>query len=149
MTESISDPRAAVQALARFYEGLSPRDLDRLPAFYAADARFKDPFNEVQGLAAIRGIFSHMFTALHEPRFVVTQQLVDGLQAFLVWEFRFRMRRFDTTTIQVIRGGSHLVLDAQGKVTLHRDYWDAAEELYEKLPGLGALMRWLRRQASR
>lgn len=143
------DPRAAVQALATFYERLASGDLDRLPTFYAADARFKDPFNEVQGLHAIRGIFAHMFQALHEPRFVITQQLVDGSQAFLVWEFRFRMRRFDTTTTQVIRGGSHLVLDTQGKVTLHRDYWDAAEELYEKLPGLGALMRWLRRQASR
>ena len=28
----------------------------------------------------------------------------------------------------------------------HRDYWDAAEELYEKLPVLGALMRLLRRK---
>jgi steroid delta-isomerase len=27
---------------------------------------------------------------------------------------------------------------------VHRDYWDAAEELYEKLPVLGALMRWLK-----
>ena len=102
----------------------------------------------MQGLPAIRGIFAHMFQALQEPRFVITQQLVDGSQAFLVWEFRFRMRRFDTATTQVIRGGSHLVLDAQGKVTLHRDYWDAAEELYEKLPGLGPLMRWLRRKAN-
>jgi len=31
-------------------------------------------------------------------------------------------------------------------VTLHRDYWDAANELYAQLPLIGALMRWLRRQ---
>ena len=36
--------------------------------------------------------------------------------------------------------------DAQ-RITLHRDYWDAAEELYEKLPLLGTLMRWLKRRA--
>ena len=45
-----------------------------------------------------------------------------------------------------MRGGSHLRFDAQGRIALHRDYWDAAEELYEKLPVLGALMRWLKRQ---
>jgi hypothetical protein len=39
-------------------------------------------------------------------------------------------------------------LDAQGLIVLHRDYWDAAEELYEKLPVVGALMRWLRRRAA-
>ena len=148
MTNAPPDHRAAIARLAAFYAQLGPQDLARLGEFYAPEARFKDPFNEVQGLPAIRQIFGHMFTALHAPRFVVTQQLVDGPQAFLVWEFRFRFRRFDTSTEQVVRGGSHLVLDSAGLVTLHRDYWDAAEELYEKLPGLGALMRWLRRRAN-
>ncbi len=41
-----------------------------------------------------------------------------------------------------------LLLDEQGLVLDHRDYWDAAEELYEKLPGVGALMRWLKRRAN-
>lgn len=145
---SPTDPRQAVRRLAQFYEQLQPQRLDELATHYASDARFKDPFNEVQGLPAIRRIFEHMFVALHEPHFVVTQQLVDGDQAFLVWEFRFRFRRFDTVTEQVVRGGSHLVLGPDGRVTLHRDYWDAAEELYEKLPGLGALMRWLKRRAN-
>jgi hypothetical protein len=31
-----------------------------------------------------------------------------------------------------------LVLDDQMRITLHRDYWDAAEELYEKLPWVAA-----------
>lgn len=144
-----TDLREAVHRLADFYAGLQPQDLDRLDRFYAPNAHFKDPFNEVRGLQAIRRIFEHMFTSLQEPRFIVTRQLVDGQQAFLVWEFRFRLRRFDTATEQVIRGGSHLELAPDGKVTNHRDYWDAAEELYEKLPGLGVLMRWLKRQASR
>jgi len=49
---------------------------------------------------------------------------------------------------QTVRGASHLVLDEQGLVTLHRDYWDVAEELYEKLPVVGALMRWLKKRAN-
>ncbi|NDH57873.1 MAG: nuclear transport factor 2 family protein, partial [Betaproteobacteria bacterium] len=34
----------------------------------------------------------------------------------------------------------------EGKIAEHRDYWDAAEELYEKIPLLRWLMRWLRRK---
>jgi hypothetical protein len=45
-------------------------------------------------------------------------------------------------------GASHLVFDAASKVQIHRDYWDAAEELYEKLPWVGSLMRWLKRRAN-
>ncbi|MBL0918863.1 MAG: nuclear transport factor 2 family protein [Hydrogenophaga sp.] len=144
-----TDPRAATERIVGFYESLSPAALDRLGEFYTDDARFKDPFNEVRGVAAIRGVFEHMYASLHEPRFVVTQRVVDGAQCFLVWEFRFRFRRFDTRTAQVVRGGSHLVLAADGRIADHRDYWDAAEELYEKLPAVGALMRWLKRRANR
>jgi steroid delta-isomerase len=31
-------------------------------------------------------------------------------------------------------------------VAYHRDYWDSAEELYEKVPLLGAFMCWLKRR---
>jgi len=142
------DSRTAVAGITRWFESLTPGNLGQLEAFYSADARFKDPFNDVRGVSAITQIFKHMFVALHEPRFVVTQQIVDGAQAFLVWEFRFRFKRFDTVTEQVIRGGSHLTLSEDGRISEHRDYWDAAEELYEKLPGLGVLMRWLKRRAN-
>ena len=140
--------RAAVERIVQAFEQLQPDSVAQLTTLYTEHARFKDPFNEVQGHAAIRRIFEHMFTSLHEPRFVVTQRIVDGAQVFLVWEFRFRFQRFDTVTAQVIRGGSHLVLAADGRITDHRDYWDAAEELYEKLPGVGTVMRWLKRKAN-
>jgi steroid Delta-isomerase len=138
----------AVHNLAQFFEHLKPEDLPRLHQLYAADARFKDPFNEVQGLSAIEHIFAHMFKALDTPHFIVTERIVQGQQAFLVWDFRFRFKRFDTQTWQTVRGGSHLVFNETGLVTLHRDYWDAAEELYEKLPVVGGVMRWLKRRAN-
>jgi steroid Delta-isomerase len=143
-----TESRAAVDRISAYFEALSPQSLADIGTLYAPNARFKDPFNEVHGVPAIRGIFEHMFHNLHQPRFVVTQQVVDGAQAFLVWEFRFRFKRFDTVTEQVIRGGSHLVLAPDGRISDHRDYWDAAEELYEKLPGVGSLMRWLKRRAN-
>lgn len=139
---------AAVQRLVQFFEQLQPQDLPRLPELYAPEARFKDPFNEVQGLEAITHIFAHMFEALDGPHFIVTERIVQGQQCFLVWDFRFRFKRFDTKTWQTVRGGTHLQFNAQGLVTLHRDYWDAAEELYEKLPLVGGLMRWLKRRAN-
>lgn len=139
--------RAAVDRLCELFEHLSGERLSELAPLYAEGARFKDPFNEVFGSAAITQIFEHMFESLHEPRFVVSQRIVDSAQVFLVWEMHFRFKRFDTVTPQVIRGGSHLTLAEDGRVQDHRDYWDAAEELYEKLPVVGGLMRWLKKRA--
>jgi len=147
MSEAL-DPRATAEQIAHLFETLTPQSLPRLAALYAEGARFKDPFNEVFGTAAITHIFEHMFKSLHEPRFVVTQRIVDGTQLFLVWEMHFRFMRFDTESPQVIRGGSHLTLTPDGRISDHRDYWDAAEELYEKLPVVGGLMRWMKRRAN-
>ena len=140
--------RQATQDLVTFFETLSPQSVAQLHTVYEPQARFKDPFNEVQGLPEIERIFRHMYVALEQPHFVITGQLVDGDQAFLTWEFRFRFKRFDTHTPQTVRGASHVVFNAQGLVTMHRDYWDAAEELYEKLPVLGGFMRWLKKRAN-
>jgi ketosteroid isomerase-like protein len=140
--------RQRFEQIAHFFETLTPQSVSDLKDFYSASARFKDPFNDVKGVPAIEKIFEHMFVSLTQPHFVITGQVVDGDQAFLSWEFRFRFKRFDTQTDQVVLGTSHLVLDAQQRISVHRDYWDAAEELYEKLPWVGALMRWLKKKAN-
>ena len=98
-------------------------------------------------MPAIRQVFSHMYESLAQPRFVVTGCIVDGQECFLTWDFIFHFKRFDTTALQTVRGGSHLKFNAAGLLDFHRDYWDAAEELYEKLPLVGRLMRWLKNRA--
>ncbi|MBP8309668.1 MAG: nuclear transport factor 2 family protein [Burkholderiaceae bacterium] len=138
-------PASAVARIVDFFEHLAPADLARIDQIYASDAHFKDPFNEVRGCAAIGAIFGHMFEQVAEPRFIVHDRIGDEHEVFLTWDFEFRRGRGDTLRI---RGASHLRLNGQGRITWHRDYWDAAEELYEKLPLVGTLMRWLKRRAA-
>jgi steroid delta-isomerase len=137
---------ANLQRLVHYFESLSPASVRQLDNIYAEDAFFKDPFNEVRGLPAITRIFSHMFVQVDAPRFVVTTRMTQGDDAFLTWNFLFRMKRLSDGE-QCIRGATHLRFNADGLVDMHRDYWDAAEELYEKLPVLGSLMRALKRAA--
>ena len=143
-----TDPR--VGAVVDLFESLSPADLPGLRGVYAPDARFKDPFNAVQGLPAIARIFDHMFRQLDAPRFTVRDIVAQGDDVFLTWDFNFRTgrpgQRRGARAMQ-IHGASHLRFDAGGQVVMHRDYWDAAEELYEKLPIIGLVVRWLKRRA--
>ena len=140
--------RQKFKDIAHYFETLTPESVGQIKSLYAPAARFKDPFNDVRGTAEIERIFQHMYVSLTQPRFVIVEQIVDGSQAFLTWEFRFKFKRFDTQTEQVVFGTTHLVLDERGQISLHRDYWDAAEELYEKLPVVGSLMRWLKGRAN-
>ena len=137
-----------VDTIVRFFETLTPAQVERLADLYTADAQFKDPFNAVQGLAAVQQVYRHMYVSLESPHFIVTNRIVDGHQCFLTWEFKFSFRNFRKGVPQTVVGGSHLVLADDGRIRLHRDYWDAAEELYEKLPVVGSFMRWLKQRAN-
>ena len=139
------DPRVE-RVCAFFDEMASPDDLRRLPQVYADDAWFKDPFNQVQGRDAIAKIFAHMYEQVDAPRFHMLETVSEGDTAFFVWTFRFRRKGAHGDPIVVV-GCSHIRFAADGRIAYHRDYWDPAEGIYEKLPWIGGLFRWLRRKA--
>ena len=139
-----TDPHTA--KVIAFYEALTPELLKRLDAVYADDARFIDPFNDVSGVAAIRRVFEHMFETLDAPRFQIVLTVTEGYHCFLLWNFRFR--RKGRANASLIHGSTHVRFAADGRIAWHRDYWDPAREVYEFVPLLGALMRWLRRRLS-
>lgn len=137
-------PHPHLQTITRFFEQLRAEDVALLGRHYGEHAYFRDPFNEVRGLAAVQRIFGHMFETLDEPRFLVRDAFGEGEQAFLTWDFVFRRRPGGAQWR--IHGSSHLRFGPDGKVIYHRDYWDAAEELWERLPLLGAVLRRLKRR---
>lgn len=136
--------RASLSALVSFYEHLTPASLTQIRMLYAPQAYFKDPFNEVEGIANIERIFAHMFAQVTRPRFVVDTTVLEGDQALLCWRFSFVSGGRDIE----VRGASHVRFDAEARVCLHRDYWDTGEELYAKFPLLGPLVRALARRLS-
>ncbi|KTG17053.1 hypothetical protein AUR63_02610 [Guyparkeria sp. XI15] len=123
-------------------ETLRVDNLAALDAVLTPEARFVDPFNDVHGIEAIRGVFAHGFEHCPGMRFQVFARAVDGQHALLRW----RMTCDDSSTDLVIEGMSELTLAPDGRVAAHVDYWDPAAQLYERVPVLGWLLRRIRRR---
>ncbi len=126
--------------LLQWYGALDRASLERIDEFYAAESLFKDPFNDIKGIRSIRRIFEHMFETTEDPRFVILESMGQGDQGFATWRFEFSLKGRAYTVL----GATHFRFDAAGLVTEHRDYWDAAEELWQKLPLIGGPVKWLR-----
>jgi steroid Delta-isomerase len=137
--------KALTQAIY-FFEHISPEQVAQLDQLYSTDAYFKDPFNEVRGIAPIKDIFAHMFVKVNQPSFKVLSGIENQQEAFLTWDFFLTFK--GETLRRKIHGSSHLRFSPEEKIIYHRDYWDAAEELYEQLPVVGSLMRFLKRRAN-
>lgn len=137
---------SAVDSLVRWFQNLSPETVTQAGAYYAAGAVFRDPFNDVRGVPAIRRIYAHLFEQVRHPRFRVTQRYIEEGSAVLLWEFSFIGDAGDQAT--VIRGASHLQFDHEGLVTLHQDYWDPTPDIYQRVPLLGRMIGWVRQRLS-
>lgn len=137
---------APVDRIVACFESLTPEALDALYGIYAPQCRFVDPFNDVRGADAVVDIFRHMFLVLDEPRFRVLERFHGSSGLCLTWQFEFRFRHYRRHTLQQVPGASVLRLDGDGRIVEHRDYWDAAAGIYEQLPAVGVLMRWLKKQ---
>lgn len=125
-----------------WFASLSPLTLEDIDAVYAESATFRDPFQVLHGRAAIKALYVRMFQRLQAPRFVIGTVVAQGDQAFVSWDFSFVLGG----RAQQIHGGTLLTLAADGRIAAHRDYWDAAEGVYEKLPLIGALLRVIKRR---
>ena len=55
--------------------------------YVTADVRFKDPFNDVRGVDAMRRIFQHMFENVQDVKFRAQDMASEGPMCLMSWHF--------------------------------------------------------------
>jgi steroid Delta-isomerase len=132
-------------AYARFYETLTPERLGQLDTLCAPDVRFVDPFNDLRGLSDLYRVFDHMFTVLEAPKFVIEDTALSPAAAYFKWTFTARAKGRASMPIHLV-GMSEVRFAPSGLIIEHIDHWDAASQLYARLPVIGGAFRWLGRR---
>lgn len=133
-----------------FFSDLQGADLSTLDQLYARDALFKDPVHEVRGLVALQDYFTDLCGELQECRFEYLDELVScsntemqAYRAYIKWMMHFRHPKLGGKLIGV-RGVSHIQYGE--KIHFHEDIYDLGQMLYEHVPVVGGLTRWLKRR---
>lgn len=125
---------------------MEPGNLAELDGVVADAVRFRDPFNDVTGRAALRRVFERMFEDVAEPRFVVRRKTWEEDVCLVAWTFDARMRSSGKPL--KFEGMSEVRVDVGGHVIEHVDHWDPARSIYEDVPVLGAVLRRIRKRLS-
>ena len=129
-----------MEALLNFFENIDADGLEKLDQYYTDECYFRDPFNEVHSREELYKLFKAMLK-LKDLGFDIHDRIQQGDKAFITWDFRFKALGKQ----QCIHGGSLLTFAEDGRVKSHVDYWDAAEGVYEKIPGLGSILRLIKK----
>ena len=135
---------ARLDAYGRAWEELAPDSVSALSALLDEQVRFLDPFNELTGRAAFERLLRATFEHLETPHFTVQDTAISSKAGYLRWRMTARSKRGGIDL--AIEGMSEVHFSPEGLVTVHIDHWDAAGQLYEKVPLLGRVLAALRRR---
>lgn len=137
--------RAALDRFADFVSQMSPESMrEKVGQVYAADAYFNDTLKEIVGVQAIEEYMVRSMEATESVRVVVDDISGSGGDYYVRWTMDIHFKKYNDGQVARSVGISHLRFNADGKIVLHKDYWDAAGGLYEYLPVVGGLMRWIK-----
>jgi steroid Delta-isomerase len=127
-----------------FYDTFSPAWLERLPELYAPGFDFADPFHAIRGdFAALRGYFERVLK-LPVTRFITEDVATGDDGSYVRWRWEWKLRA--NSELRVVPGVTHLRFDDAGRVTYHRDLFDAAGGFFEALPVIGGALRLIKRR---
>ncbi len=132
---------ALVEHFKDYFRQLHRSDLSQLRRMYADDLVFRDPVHEIRGLVELEDYYTALCADLTECRFEYLDELINGRSAYIKWVMHFRHPKLGNRPVSV-RGVSHLRFGE--KIEFHEDFYDMGAMLYEQLPLLGNLTRWLR-----
>lgn len=135
----------ALQSFVNTYESLEKGKWQPLAALYAEDIIFQDPLQRIQGLPALMAYFESLYTHLSYCRFQVLTTCHQEQQAFVTWTMRYSHSRLKGGREIFVEGATHLQF--QDKITMHRDYTDLGQMLYEHIPLLGGVIHTIKRRA--
>lgn len=128
-----------------FFENIKQDTLiEEYQKIFDINAKFKDPFNEVEGLDKIFDIFQDMYLKLDNPRFKVIEVVEQGNVAYLKWIFEFNFKK--DSVQNSFEGVSRVEFNDKQMAISHVDYWDSSENLYEKIPILSFFIKLVKRK---
>lgn len=136
-----------VAVIDRFKQFFSPFSREKLPgiaAVYADTVVFRDPVQQLHGLDALRENFQDLTRHLDYCQFDYLDETIGDGVAFITWDMVFRHRYLAGGKQLRVRGISHAKF--HDYVYYHEDFYDMGAMLYDNVPVLGGMTRWLKRR---
>ncbi len=133
-----------VETFKNVFNRLDRTSLHLLDELYADGVEFRDPIHHIRGLSRLREYFAQQYEGVVRSRFVFEDEVIQGQRAMLTWTMHLEHRRFAAGQVIQLPGASYIRFTP--KVVYHCDYFDLGAFVYERIPILGGVIRFLKGQ---
>lgn len=132
----------AIAGFCAVFERFTPeRVREAVPRVYADDVYFYDTLKEIEGNEELAAYLARSAGACESCEVRLEDVARSGADLYLRWRMVIRFKRFAKGRPTATEGMSQLRVDRDGRIVLHRDFWDSTQGFFRHLPVLGWLIR--------
>lgn len=137
-TFAIRNLQQFVELWSKTYDVRGKPDWSHILPYYDEQIHFRDSIQEIHGLEAFERMTERLTTRSSELEMRIVNAVMEDHTIFMDWEMTILFRK---TRRSVMYGASRLTLNAQGKISEQRDYYDLWGDIFDNVPVFGKLYR--------
>lgn len=132
-------------SVVSFFKELNKDSMHLVDEFYDRNVLFRDPLVEIRGREGFRAYYDRLYRNVKEIDFDITYVIQENNNTALAWKMMLRADNFNGNKPLTVDGSSVIKFGGtEGKAVYHRDYFDLGEFVYEGIPVLGRLVRFVK-----
>lgn len=146
-TNAAQDYDAILANFRSLYQALNRDTLsaELINSVYHPSVIFEDCFHHISGIDDLIHYFDNLYENVKSIRFEFHDSWINDSSAMLNWTMIFVHPALNGGREVAVEGASKLVFEA-GKIRHHKDYFDAGSLLYEHIPVLKSIIRYLKKR---
>lgn len=133
------------ERIVRAFQDYDGRDHSLLDSFYHPDVHFLDPVGEMRGLDQLKSYYEEMYKNVIAIDFNFHHIVEERDHLIGTWTMTYQVNALNGGRPIEVLGNSHITFDPETNLVIyHRDYFDLGEMVYEHVPFIGALVRYIK-----
>lgn len=133
-----------LEAFKAYYRNVTAESVrEKTRLVYAENLYFNDTVKTLRSREALEHYFLETTKNVSEFTVEVLNVAVSGKDSYVRWKMVTVLKKFGNKRVTTV-GMTHLRFNPDGKIALHQDYWDSTSGIWEHVPVLGGMIRWIK-----
>jgi len=129
---------------SEFFHQLNSKNMHLVEEFYKADAVLVDPIGRIEGSSRIRAYYEHQYKNAQTIEWEIGTEFQSGNELSFPWVMILKAEGLNGGEAYRVDGMSRFVVEADGKVSFHQDYFDVGAFIYEKIPVMSHIVSYIK-----
>ncbi len=145
LTPGSDEERLAFNRVQRYFTSMTAASVrEQTSLVYAPQGYLNDTLVAIEGSGNIEAYFAHTAGQVRTLSIQFLERAPVGTDWYGRWQMTVVADGLNSGQPILTYGVTQFRFDAQGRILIHKDFWDAGSGLYEQLPILGGVIRRVR-----